>query len=89
MSGKLLSLILKTPHQALVVCRTIEERDFMRTRAKLCGRSDISYVWEHERVDFVSGSEFATAVLDTEQEHIDDTIAHGARLMESMKGGQS
>lgn len=88
MSEKLLSLILKTPHQALVVCRTIEERDFMRTRAKLCGRSDISYVSEHERVGFVSGSEFATAFFDAEQQRIDDAIAHGARLIEAMKGGE-
>lgn len=85
MTGKLLTIILNTPKDAVVVCRTAEERDFMRTRAKLCGRPDISYHTADEKVDFVSASEFAEALWNAEQRDIDDAIAHGERLIEAQQ----
>ena len=81
MTGKLLSTILQTPPGAVVVCRTPEERDFMRTRAKLCGRPDISYHTADERVDFVSASEIGQALMNIEQQRIDEAIEHGAEMM--------
>ena len=85
MAGKLLSLILQTPPGAVVVCRTPEERDFMQTRAKLCGRPDISYHTADERVDFVSASEIGQALMNIEQQWIDDAIEHGAEMIRSMR----
>lgn len=85
MSGKLLSTILNMPPKAVVVCRTVEERDFMRTRSKLCGRGDISYHTAEERADFVSSSEFAEAMWNAEQRDIDEAIAHGERMIAALK----